>query len=350
MGAALSARAVPTRTPLHALEYDYPKWLALCAEMEISQTHADRIRAHIFRSGQLHAEIPNIPRRLKRHLEALDWNLPKVERAPVAKDGSCRMRIRLRDGTRIESVLLPIDGRLAQCISTQAGCALGCRFCRTASLGLARNLSHAEMLMQLFLGWRRAGTKPRNIVLMGMGEPMHNLDHVLRFVRTLADPKGLAISPRRITLSTAGVVPGILRLARERAPCQLAISLNAADDATRTQLMPINRRWPIGELLAAARHYCEQTKRKVLIEYVLIAGVNDAAEDAERLARLLAGLPCAVNLIPFNEHEAAPFRRPSPASVDAFRAILRRHGFLAIVRESRGGEIQAACGQLAAAG
>jgi 23S rRNA (adenine2503-C2)-methyltransferase len=238
------------------------------------------------------------------------------------------------------------------CVSCQIGCAIGCSFCATGLSGLIRNLSAGEMVSQVVHAARLARERERrisNIVVMGMGEPFHNYDAVMRFVAIVNDRQGLGIGARHITLSTAGVVPFIDRLAEEPYQVKLAVSLHAPNDALRSQLVPINRRWPIDELLAACRRYVARTGRRVTFEYVLIEDVNDDERTAAELARRLRGLLCHVNLIPYNPTPAAPlFRRPGPERIERFRAVLERYGIPATVRYSRGVEIAAACGQLRA--
>jgi len=217
----------------------------------------------------------------------------------------------------------------------------------TATGGLRRNLQRGEMVAQLLTGWQESGQRARNLVLMGMGEPMHNFDAVADFVRLVTDPAGFAFSPRHVTLSTVGVVPGITRMIAERLPCNLAISLNATTDEVRNRLMPVNRKYPIAVLLAAMHDFVQAfPKRRLLIAYVLLAGLNDSVADAKRLLQLLHGIPCTINLLPFNPWTNAAWQRPSSAVVSAFRSVLSEAGLVAVVREPRGGDIDAACGQL----
>ncbi len=319
----------------------------LCREAGASEAHAERIFAHLHRRNRDTLEdLPDLPQRLRAHLAARTRSLlvrTTAERA--AADGTRKLLLAMPDAHEIETVLIPGANRLTQCISTQVGCAIGCTFCLTATAGLTRHLSAAEMLAQAKRG-RQLGPV-RNLVLMGMGEPLHNYDEVARFVRLATDPKGMAFSPNRVTLSTAGLVPGIRRMAREDLPCNLAVSLNATTDAVRDAIMPINRKYPIAMLMEAVRDYiARRGGKRVLIEYVMLAGVNDSDDDARRLISLLAGLDCTVNLLPFNAHPGSRFQRPAEARVNAFRARLIEAGFVAVVRESRGREILAACGQL----
>ncbi|MEX1363792.1 MAG: 23S rRNA (adenine(2503)-C(2))-methyltransferase RlmN [Nannocystaceae bacterium] len=263
-----------------------------------------------------------------------------VDTVQQAADGTRKLRLRTTDGHAIESVLIPNEGRgLTQCVSSMVGCSLSCRFCATATLGFARNLATWEIVDQVYraqdLLQRQAQEQgerytPRitNLVFMGMGEPLHNYQQVRRALSILTDEHGAAISGRRITVSTAGLVPAIRRFGREglHQEVGLAVSLNASDDRTRDQVMPINTRWPIAELLEAVRELPPNRRRRVTFEYVLLAGVNDAEADARRLGRLLGELGGLLNVIPFNPHPGAPFQRPEPARVQAFVRQCRRSG------------------------
>ncbi|MDQ6950324.1 MAG: 23S rRNA (adenine(2503)-C(2))-methyltransferase RlmN [Mariprofundales bacterium] len=321
----------------------------LCTQADTKAIHAERLNAWIFRQGNLNpASLPELPVALCELLDReVDNALPALIDQRCAADGTQKYLLQLHDGEQVETVMIPIAGRLTQCISTQAGCALGCTFCLTATGGLRRNLSRGDMVAQVMLGWQQFGQRARNLVLMGMGEPMHNFDAVADFVRFVTDPAGMAYSPRRVTLSTVGVVPGIERLIAEQLPCSLAISLNATTDAVRDQLMPVNRKYPIARLLEAMHGFAHAfPRRRMLVAYVLLAGVNDSLADAERLVGLLKGMACTVSLLPFNPWPDAPWQRPDDAVVGRFRAQLSQAGLVAVVRESRGKEIAAACGQL----
>jgi 23S rRNA (adenine2503-C2)-methyltransferase len=274
----------------------------------------------------------------------------EVVREQQSSDGTRKFLLGLRDGEEIEAVLIPDEDRLTVCISSQAGCPLGCRFCLTGLMGMRRNLAAGEIVGEILLlqDRLRPGERISNIVLMGMGEPLLNLAEVSRALAILTDERGAAISPRRITLSTAGHVPGIRKLAESDLGVNLAVSFSATTDAVRDQIMPINRRWPIAELLAACRDYPLPGRRRLSFEYVMLDGVNDTLEDARRLVRLLHGLRCKVNLIPFNPSPDLP-DRPSPrARVEAFQRVLHDAGLTATIRESRGWDISAACGMLRA--
>jgi 23S rRNA (adenine2503-C2)-methyltransferase len=244
---------------------------------------------------------------------------------------------------------MPEDARKTLCISTQAGCAVDCKFCLTGVLGFLRNLSAGEIVGQV-LRLCSENLWPSgeriNLVFMGMGEPLFNYDNVLASVRLLADPEGMGISTARMTLSTAGVVPGIERLGKESVRPKLAVSLNAPSDAVRDRIMPINRKWPIERLLQACREFPLRPREKLTFEYVLLDGVNDSLDDARLLARMVKTLPAKVNLIGLNPGPELPFRTPSDAKVLAFQQVLRREGVAAFIRKPRGRDIFAACGQL----
>lgn len=278
--------------------------------------------------------------------------LPQVERQYFSRDGSVRHLLALEDGRRVEAVFMPEARRSTLCISSQAGCALDCRFCFTGLLGVERNLTAGEIVGQV-LALARARALPRgaplNVVFMGMGEPLLNFEAVMKAVRILADPQGVGIAPRRMTLSTAGVVPRILDLARQPVRPRLAVSLNASTDEQRTALMPLNRKYPLSELLAACRAYPLRPREKITFEYVLLAGVNDSDQDALRVGDLLRGLRAKVNLIPYNSGPDLPYRSPPLERVLAFQETLRGRGIPAFIRVSRGRDVMGACGQLSLA-
>ncbi|MEE9234822.1 MAG: 23S rRNA (adenine(2503)-C(2))-methyltransferase RlmN [Candidatus Acidoferrales bacterium] len=300
--------------------------------------------------------MTSLSRALRARLErdaVATW--PQLARRYPSADGSIRYLLQLADGKSIETVWMPEAGRQTLCLSTQAGCAVDCRFCATARLGLVRNLSAGEIVGQVLavLADNRQRRRPRtNVVLMGQGEPLLNYEPTLKAVRLLADPQGMNIPLLRITLSTAGIIPGIRRLAREDRRPKLAVSLNATTDEQRTAIMPLNRKYPLAELLAACRAYPLRPRERLTFEYVLLGGLNDTPEDDRRLARLTRGLRCKVNLIPWNPvpglpDSGLPYRAPADAALESFQKILRRAGLLAFLRCSRGQDVSAACGQLA---
>ncbi len=277
----------------------------------------------------------------------------KTENSEVAENAEKSGREkagRLGKPTSVEAVFMPSKGRQTICVSTQAGCAVDCHFCLTAQLGLIRNLTAGEILAQVLLPLEehKAQLAPQtNIVLMGQGEPLLNFQPVMAAVRIILDPKGIGISPKHVTLSTSGIVPGIERLAQEKVRPKLAISLNASNDEQRDALMPINKKYPLSLLMNACKEYPLRTWEHLTFEYVMLGGVNDAAEDARRVVRLLAPLKSMkVNLIPWNPGEL-PYRESSPERIEEFRRILVERGVPAFVRYSRGRDVMAACGQLA---
>ena len=325
-----------------------------------------------YRGGQLyHAlyaerkfsvrEISNLPAALRERLAAeTTITLPIVRQSYASHDGSVRYLFGLSDAgadagrtsspASVEAVFMPSESRQTICVSTQAGCAVDCHFCLTAQLGLIRNLSAAEILAQILipLEQHKSQLAPQtNLVLMGQGEPLLNFDAVMAALRIILDPEGIALSPKHVTLSTSGIVPGIERLAQEKIRPKLAISVNASNDEQRNAVMPINRKYPLATLLEACRNYPLRPWEHLTFEYVMLGGVNDSGEDARRLVRLLANLKSVkVNLIPWNPGEL-PYRESSAADIEAFRKILVDRGVPAFVRYSRGRDVMAACGQLA---
>jgi 23S rRNA (adenine2503-C2)-methyltransferase len=279
-------------------------------------------------------------------------NASKIRERQEASDGTTKYLLSLHDGQLIESVLIPEATRCTLCISSQVGCPFQCKFCLTGALGFKRNLSTAEIVDQVCQVQHDQGARRRitNIVFMGMGEPLANYASVLQALRILVDPNGLAFSHRRITLSTAGLVTQLRRLGKE-SPVNLAISLHAPDDALRSELMPINRQYPLTELLSACREYPLPPRKRITFEYVLLDGVNDSPKQARELVRVLHGVRAKVNLIPFNPANFefhSGYRRPSEERIAAFQEVLHRAQLTAMVRQSRGADISAACGQLVA--
>ncbi len=282
---------------------------------------------------------------------------PQAVSAQTSVDGTRKWLLRLADGQEVETVYIPEDDRGTLCVSAQVGCTLTCRFCHTGTQALVRNLSAAEIVGQILTAiddigdWPRTreGRRVTNLVMMGMGEPLYNFDNVAAAIRTVLDDEGLAISKRKITLSTAGVVPLIERCGAELG-VGLAVSLHAVRDELRDELVPLNRKYPIAELLAACRAYPgAHNARRITFEYVMLDGVNDSQADAHTLARLLGDLPAKVNLIPFNPWPGAPYKCSSKRAIARFAKILNDAGLSAPVRVSRGQDIMAACGQLKSA-
>jgi 23S rRNA (adenine2503-C2)-methyltransferase len=281
---------------------------------------------------------------LARHTRISDLTVEQVQTAP---DGCRKFLLALDDGNRIEAVLIPEEGHDTLCLSTQVGCAQGCRFCLTARRGLVRNLTAGEIVNQVLAVRRHAEVRRlTNLVFMGMGEPLANFPALIRALTVISAPWGLNFSTRRLTVSTAGLAPFIPRLGRE-ARANLTVSLNAPDDETRSRIMPIARRYPLAELMAACRDFPLPKHRRITFAYVLLKDLNDAPDQARQLARLLRGLRCKINLIPFNRHPQLPYAPPPPDRTLEFQEILRQAHYTVMIRESRGQEISAACGQLA---
>jgi 23S rRNA (adenine2503-C2)-methyltransferase len=307
------------------------------------------------------AAMTNLPLALRDRLgrEAV-IELPKILRTYRSDEGTVRYVLapeaaatgsgnRGTKGATIETVFMPEENRQTICISTQAGCAVDCHFCLTATLGLIRNLTAGEMVGQVLVALEdnRAALKPQtNVVLMGQGEPLLNYEAGIASLRILLDPKGMAISPKHTTLSTSGIIPGIEKLGLEKVRPKLAISLNASSNEQRDKIMPINQKYPIEKLIEACERYPLRPWEHLTFEYVLLGGFNDSPQDARRVARLLANLRAKVNLIPWNPGEL-PFEKPDPARIEEFRRILADKDVRAFVRYSRGRDVMAACGQLA---
>jgi 23S rRNA (adenine2503-C2)-methyltransferase len=273
---------------------------------------------------------------------------PPVERLEISSDGTEKYMFRLEDGETVESVLIPEEDRRTLCISSQVGCALKCGFCATGAMGFRRNMTSSEIVHQVCFAVKRLserGERLTNVVFMGMGEPLENPREVSRTIAILLSQFGFGLSGKRVTVSTAGVVPAMLALAKAF-PVSFAVSVNAPNDGLRSRLMPINRKYPLKELIAAMKMIPLQSGRKVTAEYVLLAGVNDSEKDALDLARLLKGARVKVNLIPYNAHEYGDFTSPSRETSDRFRDVLLAGGIQTITRERRGADIRAACGQL----
>jgi 23S rRNA (adenine2503-C2)-methyltransferase len=294
-------------------------------------------------------EMTNLSKRFRQELSQISFiSLLRPVCVEKAGDGTKKFLFQLEDGNRIESVLIPDKTRLTLCVSTQVGCAFGCRFCLTGKTGWKRDLKVSEILNQILAVRKMLPEKTSitNIVLMGMGEPLANYQNTLKATALMAHPDAFRFSSRRITLSTVGLLPELEEVLKEKTPFRLAISLNASDEKTRTYLMPVNRRYPLSEVLALCREFPLQGRIRITFEYVLVEGINDSSQDAKRLLRILKGIPSKVNLIPLNEAPEIPFRKPSEERIKRFQEILMQGGLTTIVRNSKGLEISAACGQL----
>lgn len=346
------------------------------AELEQIITHCDEKR---FRANQLFTyfhrqhsrdwnKLTSFSNGLRAKLEVLDEHTGlSIDHVKESNDGTRKYRLRTKEGQFIESVFIPNasrPGRNSICISSQVGCAMGCTFCATSKIGLKRNLSAAEIVGQIYIvledlqkiGW----TNPQidhepsdsarvihNIVYMGMGEPLHNYGNVVKSIKLLCDERGQGYSPRRITVSTCGLIHKVADLLSET-EVHIAISLNATNNKTRSEIMPVNKKWPIEELLSVCKKLPLAPRRRITFEYVLLGGVNDSLEEAKVLVSLVSSIKCKVNLIPFNAHPLSPFTKPSPEKVASFLQYLQMNNVSVFVRSTRGDDINAACGMLGA--
>jgi 23S rRNA (adenine2503-C2)-methyltransferase len=320
------------------------------ASISVPRFHARQIFQWIYRRGETDFEaMTDLSRELRTALaRGLAVSTPAVVKRERSEDGTTKLLLRLADGHFIESVFIPDTPSQTFCISTQVGCAMHCAFCLTGKMGIVRNLTAGEIAGQVRVLVRELQMQGQrfNIVLMGMGEPLHNYDATMKALRILGDEHGLAVAPRRITLSTVGVLPALERLATEPFMPNLAISLHSTTEDQRDLLVPINRKYGLKELLDACRRFPLKRRERITFEYVLLEDVNDSPEDARRLVKLLHGIKGKVNLLPLNEAAGIPFARPSNERVNRFAQILAERGITVSVRRSRGRDIRAACGQL----
>ncbi|HEY2906764.1 MAG TPA: 23S rRNA (adenine(2503)-C(2))-methyltransferase RlmN [Vicinamibacterales bacterium] len=331
-------------------ELERPALESALAERGHQRFHARQVFAWLYRRGVTNpSAMTDLSRELRDTLaREFTVSTPSIVRRETSVDGTEKFLLKLADGKLIESVFIPDTPAMTFCISTQVGCAMACAFCLTGRMGLARNLSAGEIVGQVrvLAGALEMRDKPFNIVLMGMGEPLHNYDETMKALRILADDNGLGVHPRRVTLSTVGLLPQLEQMAREPIMPNLAISLHAPTDVQRGELVPINRKYGVAEIIAACKRFPLRKRSRITFEYVLLANVNDSPEDARRLAKLLAGVKSKVNVIPLNAAPGIPFERPSDAAIDRFAKILADRGVHVSVRKSRGRDIRAACGQL----
>jgi len=312
--------------------------------------HARQLYRWIYKHGVADVDrMTDLSRSLRESIKTeFAMSTPQVGGDDRSVDGTRKFVLELADSRRIEAVFIPDTPSMTFCISTQVGCAMACGFCLTGKMGLVRNLTAGEIAGQVRVLAAATGMLDRsfNIVLMGMGEPLHNYDNTMKALRILHEEQGLAVSPRRITLSTVGIVPGLDRLAREPLMPNLAVSLHATTDEQRMALVPPNRKYPLADILEACRRFPLKKRSRITFEYVLLDQVNDTPDDARRLARLLNGIKAKVNLIPLNPAPGIPYNRPSDERVDRFAQILADRHITVSVRKSRGRDIRAACGQL----
>lgn len=343
-------KTLVTSEPINLHDLPRRELVRRLGDCGIAAVHAARVWSYLYcervESLEGMADLP--PRVLVRLQESFSLAPLQVCEEIASGDGfTTKYLLGLTDGERIETVLMRFRGRTTACLSSQVGCALGCPFCATGQLGFTRNLSAGEIVAQAMHVARASAVPLRNIVLMGMGEPLQNYDAVMQALDILCDPGGLAIGYKQVTLSTVGVVPGIYRLADERRPYSLAVSLHAATQQERLAMLPVARAWPLEELMAACRHYTQQLDRKIFFEWTLIDGVNDSLEQAEALGRLLSGIPAQVNLIPLNPTAGYAPGASRPTAVAQFQAALKALGIPSTIRQRRGIDIAAGCGQLA---
>lgn len=344
---------MPEKTTLNLYDFDRPALGELLAGWGYSDYYADLLWRYLYRPpypaiGEMHDLRSELRARLASDSER---RRPRCVLAQESEDGTRKYLLSLADGEQIETVLMPYRDRYTVCISTQAGCAMGCVFCATGQMGFRRNLTAGEIVAQVLFAAEVAQEETperhlRNVVMMGMGEPLHNYEETVKAIRILTEDTGMAIGPRYITLSTVGLVPAIRRLADEDLGVNLAVSLHGATDERRNALVPLGRRWPLSEVMSACRAFCTQTNRRIFFEWTLIDGENDTPQQAHALGRLLSGLDAHVNLIPLNptgDFKGAASRRPA---ITEFKAILEAYGIPSTVRQRRGIDIDAGCGQL----
>jgi 23S rRNA (adenine2503-C2)-methyltransferase len=339
---------------INLYDLSWPQLHTLLSGWDYTAYHADRIWQYLYRyQATSLAEMSELRPDLQAQLQAAA-RLDRLQATAVidSDDGyTQKYLLELADSQTIETVLMAFEGRYTACISTQAGCAMGCVFCATGQMGFRRHLSAGEIVAQVLYVkdvLRERGEQLRNIVLMGMGEPLHNYEATMTAVDILTDDKGLAIGPRHITLSTVGLPHAIRRMADEKRTIHLAVSLHAATDPERSALAPVNKRWPLNELIDACRYYIERRGRRIFFEWTLIAGKNDTPEQAHALGQLLAGLDAHVNLIPLNPTHAYDGRPSDDTAVRRFQTILSQYNLPSTIRQRRGIDIAAGCGQLRA--
>ena len=337
-------------TAIDIAELELPELEQAVEALGVPRFHARQLFQWVHKRGVTDfGEMTDLGRDLRATLQqSFNIGTPSIMRRETSSDGTVKLLLRLQDGQLIESVFIPDSPANTFCLSTQVGCAMRCGFCLTGKMGIVRNLSAGEIVGQVRVLTRELDLlRARfNVVLMGMGEPLHNYDATMKALRILSDEYGLHVSARRITLSTVGVLPALERLATEPFMPNLAISLHATTEAQRDLLVPINRKYGLKELLDACRRFPVKRRARITFEYVMLRDVNDTDEDARRLVRLLNGIKAKVNLLPLNEAPGIPFERPGDARVDAFARILANCGVVVSVRKSRGRDIRAACGQL----
>lgn len=351
---SLSQAARPSPPKLDLLNHTWDELEELCVSMGQPKYRARQLFRWIYEEFETDVmNMTDLPKAFRQQLqEKASVGTLRLESVAESTDGTKKYLFQLHDRLRIETVLIPEEKRNTLCVSSQVGCALACKFCYTASLGPGRNLTLGEYIAQVLEAARNMPEEQRkitNVVFMGMGEPLVNFENLMRTLTVLMDPRGLNLGRRRLTVSTAGLCPQILKMG-ERFPVRLAISLHATTDEQRDDLMPINQRYPIQRLFETLHAYRELTpthRLPITLEYTLMAGVNDTQQDAHRLAKLARSIEAKVNLIPYNEHPGAPYKRPASSTINAFKNLLQSKRIRATCRVTRGDDIYAACGQLA---
>jgi 23S rRNA (adenine2503-C2)-methyltransferase len=356
MTTTIASTSLDSAKPLNLLDMDREGLEAYFAEIGEKSFRASQVMQWIHQKGVCDVQqMTNLSQSLRDKLEQNTViQFPQVDVDATSKDGTRKWLLKLEDGNRIETVYIPEDDRGTLCVSSQVGCALDCSFCSTGRQGFNRNLSTAEIISQVWLATRlideekKPGRKVTNVVLMGMGEPLLNFDNVVRAVRIMMDDFAYGLSKRRVTISTAGVVPAMDRLG-DMLDVRLAVSLHAANDALRNSLVPLNNKYPLKELMAACRRFIDKqnSRTRITFEYVLLDGVNDSDDDARELIKLVKGIPTLMNLIPFNPFESSGYKTSSNNRVNRFFKILADAGITTVIRRTRGDDIDAACGQLA---
>ncbi len=356
MSDAIQAEIQPLNK-VNLLNFDHQMMRDFFDSIGEKKFRADQLMKWIYHFGYDDFEqMTNLNKKLREKLQArCEITAPDISQKQISSDGTIKYALRLAGGQEIETVWIPENGRATLCVSSQVGCALECTFCSTAQQGFNRNLSVSEIIGQVWrvandIGATRvAGTRPiTNIVMMGMGEPLLNMKNLIPALDTMLNDLGYGLSKRRVTVSTSGVVPA-LDMLKEKIDCALAISVHAPNNTLRNELVPINKKYPLEQFLAAAGRYIDGSKanKQATIEYVMLDHVNDSTEHAHELAIALKGLPSKVNLIPFNPYPGSPYKRSSNSRIDRFDKVLQSYGLTVITRRTRGDDIDAACGQLA---
>ena len=328
-------------------DFTYEQLEDFLAQQGEKPYRAGQIYSWLHRGVESFEEMTDISKDLREKLKKISTlGGLKLSDKLISNDGTVKILWELYEGETIESVVMSYKHGNSVCISTQVGCRMGCKFCASTIGGKIRDLSAGEILDRVIFAGKVTGKKISNIVLMGIGEPLDNYDNVITFLKNVGNPKGINIGYRHISLSTCGVVPGIYKLAEENFPITLSISLHSAENETRNEIMPINRAYDINELITACKHYISKTGRRISFEYAMIEGVNDTPIVAEKLARLLKGMLCHINLIPINSVKESTLKRSSEKSIYVFQENLKRKGLTVTVRRELGSDISASCGQL----